>query len=155
FPTAPPSREAGAIRNSRTPTPARQQAVRRRGRPWCSAEPHPETGVCPEEVPKLLCARRMEGGRPLRGDRMIRPGNSACVQANVRHASTEDLLDRVTVWRQGMVPSVVEMIEEELRRRGVTPEAQEAHAQERGREVIPGPGGLPLRCEKCDRAAVV
>ncbi len=39
------------------------------------------------------------------------------VRANARQASTEDLLERVTIYRSGMEPEAVEIIEAELRRR--------------------------------------
>jgi hypothetical protein len=73
--------------------------------------------------------------------------------ANIQQASTEDLLDRVTVWRAGMDPSAVERIEQELRRRGVGEQEQEAHAA-RHKEVVVGADGLPLKCQKCSRPAV-
>lgn len=41
------------------------------------------------------------------------------VRANARQAPTEDLLERVTVYRSGMEPEAVEIIEAELRRRGI------------------------------------
>ena len=39
------------------------------------------------------------------------------VKANVRQATTEDLLDRVTVYRAGMEDTALEVIEDELRAR--------------------------------------
>src|SRR5258708_7816623 len=42
------------------------------------------------------------------------------VRENVRQADTEDLLDRATVYRDGMEPEAILLIEAELRARGVT-----------------------------------
>ncbi len=47
---------------------------------------------------------------------------------NVRSASTQDLLDRATLYRDGMEPEALELIEEELRRRGLTAAQQVDHA---------------------------
>jgi hypothetical protein len=77
------------------------------------------------------------------------------VRANVRSASTEDLLDRATVWRAGMDDDALAVIDEELRRRGVTGAELSEHEQRRQRESLAGPGGLPLKCQKCHRPAVV
>ena len=49
------------------------------------------------------------------------------VLANVRQADTEDLLNRITAYRDGMEPEAVAMIEEELRERGVTAAEIAAH----------------------------
>jgi hypothetical protein len=75
------------------------------------------------------------------------------VRANVRSASTDDLLDRATVHRSGMEPEALELIEEELRRRGVTAAQQIDHAT-RYLDVVTDAGGLALRCQRCDRPAV-
>lgn len=40
------------------------------------------------------------------------------VRENARKANTGELLDRVTVDRDGMVPAAIELIEEELADRG-------------------------------------
>ena len=53
------------------------------------------------------------------------------VRENVRKAETEDLLDRVTVYRAGMEPDALYVIEEELRQRGVTAADIDAHARRR------------------------
>ena len=44
------------------------------------------------------------------------------VAAFVRRAETEELLDRVTVYREGMEPAALDLMEGELDRRGVTRE---------------------------------
>jgi hypothetical protein len=77
------------------------------------------------------------------------------VRANVRSASTEDLLDRATVWRAGMDDDALAVIEEELHRRGVGGAEMTEHEQRRRREGVAGPGGRPLKCQKCHRPAVV
>lgn len=76
------------------------------------------------------------------------------VRRNVRQASTEDLLDRVTVYRAGMEPAALPVIEEELQRRGIDEWDIELHGIDRGREVIPLADGTVLRCSFCDRPAV-
>jgi hypothetical protein len=76
------------------------------------------------------------------------------VRSNVRRATTEDLLDRATVFRTVMEPEALEIIEEELRSRGVQGAEIEAHAMRRNREVIRLPDGTAARCSFCDRPAV-
>ncbi|HZY91067.1 MAG TPA: hypothetical protein VFE78_39960 [Gemmataceae bacterium] len=65
------------------------------------------------------------------------------VRANVRKATTEDLLDRATVYRGGMEPEALEVIDEELRARGVVPDASRMR----------GPEGWPRVCQACGRPA--
>jgi len=77
------------------------------------------------------------------------------VRANVRKATTEDLLDRVTVFQQGMEREALEIIKEELRKRGVTPADQDAHLDRRNAEALPAlPDGTVPRCSFCNRPAV-
>jgi hypothetical protein len=73
---------------------------------------------------------------------------------NVGKATTEDLLDRVTAYRAGMTPEALEMIEAELKDRGVGPEQIEAHAERGRQEVIFLPDGVAAKCSFCDRPAV-
>ncbi len=73
--------------------------------------------------------------------------------ANIRAATTEDLLDRATVYRQGMEESALELIDAELARRGVGRGRIEAHEQTR--EVLVGKQGLPRKCHRCPRPAIV
>src|SRR5437763_12869168 len=75
------------------------------------------------------------------------------VRDNARRATTEDLLDRVTVYRQGMEAEAVEVIEAELRTRGVTAAEQVDHERRRG-AVLRDAGGLPLCCGHCGAPAV-
>jgi len=74
------------------------------------------------------------------------------VLLNARSATDEDLLDRVTVYRDGMEPAAVAIFEAELRRRGVSSERIVAHANQaasvRDREQ------LAVQCSWCRRPAV-
>jgi hypothetical protein len=75
------------------------------------------------------------------------------VRDNAREASTDDLLDRVTVYRSGMEPEALEVIEAELARRHVTDEQIRAHGESK-RGVSLDENGLARRCTYCDRPAV-
>jgi hypothetical protein len=75
------------------------------------------------------------------------------VQENVRQATTEDLLDRATVYRAGLEPEALPVILEELRSRGVTAEEIVSHEAARG-EVIFDPDGPALKCHFCRKPAV-
>jgi hypothetical protein len=77
------------------------------------------------------------------------------VSENVARAETEDLLDRATVYGEGMEPRALRLIEDELRRRGVGPAEVEAHEGRRRATMLTGPDGLPVKCERCWRPAVV
>jgi hypothetical protein len=76
------------------------------------------------------------------------------VTRNVQEASTEDLLDRITVYRDGMEPEAIHIIEEELRRRGTGQEEIEAHAVYRGARMIQLADGTAQPCNFCHRPAV-
>jgi hypothetical protein len=78
----------------------------------------------------------------------------AKVRDNVKAASTEDLLDRATVWRDGLEPAALELIETELQNRGVTPAELEAHARRRAENVIATPDGVAAVCYRCAKPAV-
>jgi hypothetical protein len=77
------------------------------------------------------------------------------VRENVRKADTEDLLDRATVYRTGMEPDALDIIEEELHRRGVTAADIDAHARRRKEAGLCDDGGTPAHCAFCSRPAVV
>ena len=77
------------------------------------------------------------------------------VRANVRRASTEDLLDRATVYREGMEPAALDLIDRELQERGISPAERAAHEERRRRRMLIGPDGLPVRCCRCERPAVI
>jgi hypothetical protein len=73
----------------------------------------------------------------------------------IRKAETEDLLDRVTVYREGMEPAALDLMEGELDRRGVTREQIAEHDASRRATAILLADGTALRCSFCDRPAVV
>jgi hypothetical protein len=76
------------------------------------------------------------------------------VRINVRQADTEDLLDRATVYRAGMEPAALEVIEAELRARGLSAAEIEAHGERRRGQTIPLPDGTAVQCSFCIRPAV-
>ena len=77
------------------------------------------------------------------------------IRANAREADTEDLLDRVTVYRQEMEPQAVEIIEEELRQRGLTTGELMAHEKNRQDQMLPRRAdGSVVKCSFCHRPAV-
>jgi len=73
----------------------------------------------------------------------------------VRKADTEELLDRVTVYREGMEPAALDLMEGELDRRGVTRAQIEDHDATRRATAIMLPDGTALQCSFCNRPAVV
>lgn len=77
------------------------------------------------------------------------------VRANVAKSSTEDLLDRVTVYRDGMEPDALDLIEAELRRRGIGVETITAHEAGRRATMKTDADGQPRLCHACRRPAVV
>jgi hypothetical protein len=76
------------------------------------------------------------------------------MKANVVQAETEDLLDRITIFRAGMEEAALAFIEEELRKRGIGSAAIEEHEEERRKNLIPLRDGYPARCGECFRPAV-
>ena len=80
--------------------------------------------------------------------------DSQAVLANVRQATTEDLLDRVTAYRAGMEPEALAIIEAELRERGVPPEEIQARALRAQEEVITRKDGIAATCSFCRAPAV-
>jgi hypothetical protein len=77
------------------------------------------------------------------------------VAAYVREADSEDLLDRVTIYREGMEPAALDLMELELDRRGITREAMAEHDKSRRETAIMLDDGTALRCSFCDRPAIV
>ena len=75
------------------------------------------------------------------------------VRKNVQSATTEDLLDRATVYRTGMEPEALTLIEAELEFRGVTGAMIHDHAAKRG-EVFRRTDGTAKKCHFCHRPAV-
>ena len=77
------------------------------------------------------------------------------VWANARQASTSDLLDRVTVYREGMEPEAIMIFEAELRDRGISRQAIEAHGREHAEACLRASDGAALQCSYCRNPAVV
>lgn len=77
------------------------------------------------------------------------------IAARMRSAETEQLMDRVTVFRDEMEPAAVDLIEGELARRGVTDEELTDHSVSRSERLIRRPDGSVVRCSFCERPAVV
>jgi hypothetical protein len=75
------------------------------------------------------------------------------VRDNAKKASTEELLDRVTVFRNGMEPAAIQIIEVELLGRGVTDDMILRHAQRRD-ETVQRPDGTSVKCSHCNKPAV-
>lgn len=82
------------------------------------------------------------------------PLNLEKVRANARAAETEDLLDRVTVYRTGMETEALEILERELYERGLTPADIETHAKGREGRVLLDEEGVAQKCSQCHRPAV-
>ncbi|MBY0230323.1 MAG: hypothetical protein K2W96_13650 [Gemmataceae bacterium] len=76
------------------------------------------------------------------------------VRENAQRSATEDLLDRVTVYRQEMEPEAVLVIEDELERRGVGADQRAAHGAARAATALVAPEGGVVRCFVCERPAM-
>ena len=76
------------------------------------------------------------------------------VRLNVRESSTEDLLDRATVYRSGVEQEALALILEELRSRGLSADAVVQHEQAR-RGVLVDDSGTARVCIRCPKPAVV
>lgn len=76
------------------------------------------------------------------------------VAGNLKTATDEELLDRVTVFRTAMEPAAVDLIEGYLAKRGVTPAEIAAHDADRRATAVIGPDGAAVRCSFCNRPAV-
>ncbi len=77
------------------------------------------------------------------------------VRKNVAMATTTDLLERATLHRDGMEPAALDVIESELRQRGVSYQDQEAFGESHAKVVLRRSDGRPQRCHLCAHAAVV
>lgn len=75
------------------------------------------------------------------------------VTRNVRRSSTEELLDRATVYRADMEPAALDVIEAELHARGVDAADVAKHAADRAEAALTR-GRVTVRCTFCDRPAV-
>jgi hypothetical protein len=76
------------------------------------------------------------------------------VRHNARSATTEDLLDRMTVYRAGMEPQALQVIREELEARGISATQIVDHEERRRGETTFLPDGTAVRCTFCHRPAV-
>lgn len=74
---------------------------------------------------------------------------------NIRKLDTEELLDRVTVFRGGMEPAAIDLIYAELSNRGVHQDQIDLHEDQRKAEVIFEADGTAIVCSFCDRPATV
>ena len=72
----------------------------------------------------------------------------------IRTAPTNDLVDRITAFRQGMEPAAIEMIEQELHGRGVSQPEIDARAEECRRDCLFDATGTAVVCSRCRRPAV-
>lgn len=79
--------------------------------------------------------------------------DSQKVWANARQATTEDLLDRVTVFREGMEAEALAIFEAELRDRGISFDMIDAHARQQG-DVLRDVDGVARQCRYCRRPVV-
>ena len=75
------------------------------------------------------------------------------VRLNVRESSTEDLLDRATVYRAGVEQDALAVILEELRTRGLSATAVFEHEQARA-GVLFDETGTARVCARCPKPAV-
>lgn len=76
------------------------------------------------------------------------------IRANAAKATTEDLLDRVTVYRAGMEAEALDILERELRERGINRETIDVHEERRRAEVLFDSEGIAQKCSHCRRPAV-
>ncbi len=76
------------------------------------------------------------------------------VAAYIRRAETENLLDRVTVFRSEMEPAALDLMEGELSRRGISEEKIAEYAELRREGIMMKASGEPLHCYFCERPAV-
>jgi len=76
------------------------------------------------------------------------------VRANAARAATIDLLDRITVYRAGMEPEALALIEAELASRGVDSAAIRRHAESRS-EALMSAEGCAEKCSLCHAPALV
>jgi len=72
----------------------------------------------------------------------------------MRGAEDEDLLDRVTLYRDQMEPAALDLFENELSRRGYHREELAAHEADFASDAIRSTDGIFVRCSFCSRPAV-
>lgn len=76
------------------------------------------------------------------------------MRQNACQASAEDLLDRITAFRESMEPEAIPIIEAELRERGIGPLEIHAHRGKLGAHLLCRPDGSVEKCSRCRRPAV-
>lgn len=76
------------------------------------------------------------------------------VAENVRAADTDDLLDRITVYRSGMEPDAIDLIEAELADRGIDEREIQAHAGQSRTTAMFDRSGTAIRCTRCSAPAI-
>lgn len=75
------------------------------------------------------------------------------VRQNVQKASTEDLLDRATVYRSEMEVTALPIIDAELSKRGVSVDEVQAHLESR-KQAKSRADGTILNCSFCYKPAM-
>jgi hypothetical protein len=80
--------------------------------------------------------------------------NLRLVADYIRSAATEELLDRVTVYRAGMEEAALDLMEGELDRRGVSRQEIAIHYEKQLASAIMLPDRTAMRCSFCDRPAI-
>ena len=76
------------------------------------------------------------------------------VRIYAKNADNRALLDRVTVFKQGMETAAIEIIKKELLQRGISQSDINQHENTYKDLVILGPEGLPRLCKKCALPAI-
>ena len=76
------------------------------------------------------------------------------VRIYAKKADNRALLDRVTVFQQGMEPAAIEIIKIELFQRGISPSDISQHESIYKDLVIRGSEGMPRLCKKCALPAI-
>lgn len=76
------------------------------------------------------------------------------VIVNIRQADSDDLLDRITAFRNGMEPEAIDLIERELQRRGVTPAQIAERSEQCQRDCVFHADGTAKKCARCRKPAV-
>src|SRR3954452_16679006 len=86
---------------------------------------------------------------------MMTPLEIERLQRNVRKSATDDLLNRVTVYREGMEPVALRVIEAELRTRGLGWDEIEKHnVALRQAALMDNKMGIAMKCSFCPAPAV-
>ena len=76
------------------------------------------------------------------------------MRRNIQEAATDDLLDRATAYRADMDAEAIELIEQELHKRGVTAAQIAEHREAVERECVLDANGSAKMCMVCRKPAV-